>query len=139
MIQKTFSTTTTHATQEQLWKLMSNINAWKTWDNTVEHAELQGEFKTGSTFLLRPKGGPNVKIKLVDVQPLTYFKDQTTFPLAKMHGEHWYEKTPQGLKITVTMTMTGLLAVLWNKIVMKNIVAHLEEDIKNQVAAAGKL
>ncbi|MEJ7681904.1 MAG: SRPBCC family protein [Segetibacter sp.] len=139
MIQKTFSTTTTLITKEQIWKLMSDVNNWKTWDETVEYAELQGEFKTGSTFILKPKGGPKVKINLMDVQRPIYFKDKTTFPLAEMYGEHWYEDTPQGLKITVRMTMKGLLAALWNKLVMKDIVDNMEYDINSQIAAAKKL
>lgn len=139
MIQKTFSTITTEITKEQIWKLMSNINDWKTFDETVEYSELQGEFKAGSSFILKPKGGPKVKINLMDVQPPRYFKDKTTFPLAEMYGEHWYEDTQQGLKITVRMTMTGLLSALWNKLVMKNIVEHLENDITLQIAAAKKM
>jgi hypothetical protein len=55
-----------------------------------------------------------------------------------MYGEHWYEDTPAGLKVTVRMTMTGLLSALWNKLVMKDIVSRLEEDIHIQIATAQK-
>jgi hypothetical protein len=139
MQQKTFSTITTECTKEQIWKLMSNINDWNKWDHSVEQSVLQGDFKTGSSFLLKPKGGPKVHIKLVEVTAPTYFKDQTRFPLAKMNGEHWYEDTPQGLKITVTMTITGLLSGLWYKLVMKGIVQGLAGEIKSQIAAAKKI
>jgi hypothetical protein len=139
MISKSYSTTTNEVSKEQLWKVMSNINDWKKWDDTVEFSELQGDFKTSSTFILKPKGGPMVKIKLMEVKPFTYFKDCTSFPLAKMYGEHWYEETPQGVKITITMTITGILAFLWYKIVMKGIVEHLPEDAKNQIKASRKL
>lgn len=138
MQQKTISAITTECTKEQIWKLMSNVNDWNKWDNSVEYSELRGEFKTGSTFLLKPKGGPKIRIGLVEVKPMTYFKDQTTFPLAKMYGEHWYEDTPQGLKVTVTMTITGLLSGLWYKLVMKDIVQRQPEEIKTQIAEAKK-
>jgi hypothetical protein len=136
MIQHTFSMHTSKIVAAQIWQLMADVDNWKTWDDTVEKSKLNGPFEAGSTFLLRPKGGPNVNIKLVDVQPQKYFKDETRFPLAKMHGEHWYEETSKGLKITVTMTMRGPLSFLWNKLVMKGIVGGLEQDIKNQVEAA---
>ncbi len=139
MISKSFSTTTKKVSKEQLWKLMSHINDWKKWDNTVEYSELQGDFKTGSTFILKPKEGPKVKIKLIEVKPNNYFKDCTIFPLAKMFGEHWYEETSDGVKITVTMTIKGILSFLWYKIVMKELVEHLPEDVKNQIQAAYKL
>jgi hypothetical protein len=138
MIQNTFSMTTRKVDQHQLWKLMSNVDEWSSWDSSIEHAKLQGQFVSDSTFLLRPKGGPNVNIKLVDVQPCRYFKDQTSFPFARMTGEHWYDETSEGLKITITMTMTGALGWLWNKIVMKDIVCNLEGDIKTQIAEASK-
>jgi len=139
MIQKTFTLTTAEISQEQIWKIISDVNNWKTWDEGVEFAELQGKFESNSSFLLRPKGGPKIKIQLVEVKDKTYFKDMTTFPLAKMYGEHWYEETPQGLKITVRMTMVGLLAALWYKIVMKDIVAGLDADAKALITAAKKI
>lgn len=139
MIQKTYSQTTTEISREKIWQLMSDVNQWKTWDESIDDASLDGEFKTGSQFMLKPKGGPKVRIRLTDVRPDGYFKDQTSFPLAKMHGEHWYEETPEGLKITTTMTMTGLLARLWYKMVMKDIAANLASDINTQISAAKKL
>lgn len=139
MIQKTFTLTTTEVSQEQIWNVISNVNQWSTWDAGVEFAELQGKFESNSSFLLRPKSGPKIKIKLVEVRDKSYFKDMTTFPLAKMYGEHWYEETPQGLKITVTMTITGILSALWYKIVMKDIVAGLEKDQNALIAAAKKI
>jgi hypothetical protein len=138
MIQKTFTLTTTEVSQEQIWKVISNVNQWSTWDAGVQSAELLGKFESNSSFLLHPTGGPKIKIKLVEVRKQTYFKDLTTFPLAKMHGEHWYEETLQGLKITVTMTITGILSALWYMIVMKGIVAKLEEDQKALIAEAVK-
>lgn len=138
MIEKTFSLITTEVSQAQIWKVISNVNQWSTWDAGVQFAELQGKFESNSSFLLHPKGGPKIKIKLVEVREKTYFKDMTTFPLAKMYGEHWYEETPQGLKITVTMTITGILSALWYKAVMKDIVANLEKDQRALIAEAAK-
>ena len=139
MIQKTFTLTTSEVSQDQIWKVISNVNQWSTWDGGVEFAELQGKFESNSSFLLHPKGGPKIKIQLVEVKDKTYFKDMTTFPLAKMYGEHWYEETPQGLKITVTMTITGILSALWYQIVMKDIVANLEKDQQTLIETAKKV
>jgi hypothetical protein len=139
MIQRTFTITTKEVSQDQIWKVISNVNQWSTWDAGVEFAELQGKFESNSSFLLRPKGGPKINIKLVEVKEKTYFKDMTTFPLAKMYGEHWYEETPQGLKLTVTMTISGVLSALWYRIVMKNIVANLEKDQLTLIEEARKV
>jgi hypothetical protein len=139
MITNTYSFTTNEITQDQIWNLMSDVNHWKNWDNTLEKSEMDGDFKEGNFFKIRPVGGPNVKIQLVDVKPNAYFKDFTKFPLAKMYGEHFYENTSEGLKITITMSISGPLSLFWNQIVMKDIVSHLAEDVKKQINEAKKI
>lgn len=139
MWKKTYSVITQEVTKEQIWKLATDIDRWKEWDDTVEYSTLLGPLKEGEFFILKPKGGPKVKIRLIEVIPFQKFTDLTTFPLAKMYGEHLYEETENGLKITVTMTVTGLLAWLWIKLVAADIVKHLPKDIANQIKNAKKL
>ncbi|WP_291286199.1 SRPBCC family protein [Flavobacterium sp.] len=136
---KSYSITTTEVTKEQIWKLTTDINNWKKWDGTVEDSQLLGEFKIGNYFLLKPKGGPKIKIKLIEIVEYKKFTDLTTFPLAKMYGEHTYEDTEDGLKISVTMTVKGILSFLWVKLVAKGIVKHLPTDIENQIESAKKI
>ena len=64
---KSFSVVTKEVTKEQMWKLTTDIDNWKNWDDTVEDSKLKGEFKVGTFFMLKPKGGPKVNIKLIDV------------------------------------------------------------------------
>ncbi|AYN03053.1 SRPBCC family protein [Flavobacterium sp. 140616W15] len=136
---KSYSVITTEITKEQIWKLTTDINNWKKWDDTVEHSELIGEFKVGNYFILKPKGGPRIKIKLIEILENKKFTDLTTFPFAKMYGEHTYEETEEGLKICVTMTVKGILSFLWVKLVAKEIVNHLPTDIENQIKNAKKI
>jgi hypothetical protein len=139
MITRTFTLTTKEISQEQIWKLMSDVNGWAAWDDTIEYARLNGKFENNTFFELKPKGGPKVKIQLLDVRPDSYFKDVTFFPLAKMYDEHEYAVTEDSLKVTHTLTMKGVLAFLWYKIVGKNIADNFEKDIKAQIAHAKKL
>ena len=136
---RSYCVTTTEITKEQIWKLTTDINKWKKWDDTVEDSLLLGEFRVGNYFLLKPKGGPKVKIKLLEVIENKKFTDLTVFPLAKMYGEHTYEDTSDGLKISVTMTVKGILSFLWVKLVAKGIVDHLPADIANQIENAKKI
>ncbi len=138
-IVRTYTTTTKEISSGQIWQLMSNVNHWADWDQGLESTSLAGEFKAGNVIMLKPKGGPKVKVELLDVRPTSYFKDVTRFPLAQMYDEHWYEDTPEGLKITSTLTMRGPLAFLWNKIVMQKMADHIAEDIANQISEAKKL
>jgi hypothetical protein len=130
---------TKEVTKEQMWKLFADVNNWHTWDNGIEYAKMEGKFEKGNHFLLKPKKGPKIKIQLFETVPNKKFVDLTHFPLAKMYGEHTFEETPEGLKLTVTMTVSGVLGFLWKKIVAQDIVNHLPEEMQHQVRVASKL
>ncbi|WP_316835647.1 SRPBCC family protein [Pedobacter nutrimenti] len=136
---KSHSITTKDVTKEQMWKLFSDVNNWHTWDKGIEFAKLEGRFEKGNDFILRPKGGPNVKVKLLETVENKRFLDVTYFPLAKMFDDHLFEDTADGLKITNIITVKGLLGFLWVKIVARKIVDALPVDILEQIKAASKL
>lgn len=139
MWSKSHSVTTKAVTKEQMWNLFADVNNWHTWDTGIEYAKIEGNFKKGNHFLLRPKGGPNVKVELLEVVENKRFLDVTNFPLAKMYDEHVFEETPEGLKITNIITVKGLLGFLWVKLVAKKIVDALPIDVQEQIKAASKL
>lgn len=56
-----------------------------------------------------------------------------------MYDEHWYENTPEGLKITSALTMREPLSFLWYQVVMKDIMKHLSDDIRLQINEAKKV
>jgi len=130
---------TREVTKEQVWKLFSDVDRWHTWDGGIEYARLQGKFEAGNHFILKPKKGPQVKIKLVEVVENRKFVDCTTFLLAKMYGEHTYEDTAEGLRMTTTMTVVGPLSFLWRRIVAQEIADGLPVEMVEQVKAAKKL
>lgn len=126
-------------TKEQLWKLFSNVNQWHIWDAGIDFASIDGEFEKGNHFILKPKGGPKVKIELVETLKNKGFTDYTRFPLAKMYGKHEFIETQEGLKITTTMTVTGILGFLWVKLVAKGIADALPAEMLSQVQYAKTL
>lgn len=136
---KSYSIITKEATAEQLWKLFSNVNQWHIWDTGIEYAKMDGAFEKGNCFILKPKGGPKVKIELIETTANKSFTDFTKFPLAKMYGTHLFEETADGLKITTTMKVEGLLSFLWVKLVAKGIVDALPVEMEAQIKYASKL
>jgi hypothetical protein len=139
MWKQTYSTVTNEVSKEQLWKLFSNVNQWHAWDKGIEYASMEGDFEKGNFFTLKPKGGPKVKIRLVDVVRNKQFTDCTTFPLAKMYGEHIFAEIPEGLRITTTMKVEGPLGFLWRKLVAQGIADALPEETKEQIRYAKTL
>lgn len=136
---KSHSIVTNDATKEQMWQLFSDVNNWHTWDAGIEYATMQGRFEQGNYFTLKPKGGPKVKIQLVETVPNRKFVDLTRFPLAKMYGEHTFEETTAGLRITTTMKVEGPLSFLWVKLVASGIADALPVEMEAQVKTASKL
>jgi hypothetical protein len=139
MWSKSHSIVTKDVTKEQMWKLFSDVNNWKSWDESIESASLEGKFEKGNYFNFQPKGGPKMKIKILEAIENKNFTDLTTFPLAKMYGEHLFEETPDGLKLTTTMKVEGILSFLWVKIVAQKIIDTLPEDMQIQIKVASKL
>ena len=136
---KSHTVVTKEATKEQLWKLFADVNNWHKWDEGIESAKMEGRFEKGNHFLLKPKNGPKVKIELIETIENKKFVDFTKFPLAKMYGEHIFEETPNGLKLTTTMKVEGLLGFVWRKIVAQKIVDTLPEDMQQQIKTAKNL
>lgn len=136
---RSHSIVTKEVTKEQMWKLFADVNNWHTWDHSVEFAKLEGKFEKGNHFVFQPKGGPKLSIGIVEATENMRFTDLTTFPLAKMYGEHTFEETPDGLKLTTTMKVEGMLGFLWRKLVAQKIVDTLPEDMQTQIKAAQHL
>jgi len=130
---------TKEVTKEQMWKLFSDVNNWQTWDESIEFAHLEGKFEQGNFFVFQPKGGPKIKLKILEAIENYKFVDLTTFPFAKMYGDHTFEETPEGLKLTTTMIVEGFLGFLWKKLVAQKIVDDLPKDMAIQIKAASKL
>jgi hypothetical protein len=113
---------------DKVWAVWSDINRWTEWQDDLESAKLEGEFKVGNTFTIRPKGGPNVKIAIHRAEKNVNFTDITKFPLAKMTGSHDLIQHGDELELRTTMTVTGLLTFLWVKIVAQGVADKLESQ-----------
>ncbi|MDR2099474.1 MAG: hypothetical protein LBP40_01435 [Campylobacteraceae bacterium] len=133
MITKSYTFTTKEVSQDEIWKLVSDVDNWQSWDKSVDESNIEGDFESGNSFLLKPKGAGRIRIYLDEVIPNSYYRDITKFPFAKMYGEHWYENSDEDLKITIKLSIKGLFAPLWYIIVMKDIVKNLENNIKTQL------
>lgn len=136
---RSYSIVTKEVTKEQMWQLFADVNNWHKWDKGIDYAKMEGKFEKGNMFELKPKGGPKVKIKLVETTPNKSFTDFTKFPLAKMYGQHTFEETSEGLKITTTMSINGPLAFFWRKIVAQDIVNSLPVEMPAQIKYASGL
>ena len=136
---KSHSIVTKEATSEQMWRLFSDINNWHVWNNEIELAKIEGKFEAGNHYVIQQKNGRIVKVKLLEVVENEHCLELGEFPLAKMYYDHKLEETEKGLKITGTITMTGLLSFLWVQLVVKKIAASMPQHVQEQITIASKL
>lgn len=136
MWSRTFSITTKEVTRQQMWKLFANVNSWNTWDSGIKYALLEGRFEQGSNILLKPQKGPRIRIILSKVVENNSFVTVSSFPMAKIYHEHLLEETPDGLRISYTITVKGALSFLWVKLVAQQLIASISKDIENQISIA---
>jgi hypothetical protein len=53
-----------------VWKVWSDVDHWREWDEDIEYTKLSGPFVAGGELTLKPKGGPKVRIRLSEVHPV---------------------------------------------------------------------
>ena len=136
MWSKTYSKKIQGLKAEQVWKVWTDLNQWHTWQSDIEYAKLEGEFKVGNTFLLKPKGGPKVNIEIIKVEPNRQFTDLTRFPGAKMYGSHEFVIHGDELEIKTTMSIEGPLSYVWRKIVAEDVANGMMEQTENLIEKA---
>ena len=120
-------------TVEQIWAVWTNVNLWHTWQPDIEQAKIEGEFKVGNTFMLKPKGGPRVNIEIIRAEPFKQFIDLTRFPGARMYGSHEFIEHENELEIKTTMSIEGPLSFIWKKLVAEGVANNMPEQTKSLI------
>jgi hypothetical protein len=124
--------------KEDVWRIWSDVNNWPKWDEELEYCKMDNMFIEGSQFILKPKGGPKVKITLSEVKPDEKFTDYCQFPGATMYDAHELEETPDGLRITSIITVTGPLSFIWVNLVAKNVANSIPKQMDLLVYSASR-
>ena len=126
---------TSTADPSALFARWGDMATWPEWNTDTEWVRLDGPFATGSTGVLKPKGGPKTKFvieKLTDRE----FVDVSMLLGARLTFHHTVAVVPQGTHVAVEVTLAGPLARLWNAVLGKGIKASLQRDLDRLVVAA---
>lgn len=133
---KSYSKTIKGLTARQIWSVWTDVNQWHTWQDDIEYAKLEGEFKQGNIFQFKPKGGPRINIELIKVETNCVFIDVTKFPLAKMYDSHEIIDRGDALEIKTTISIEGPLAFIWRKLVAENVANGAERQTERLLEKA---
>ena len=124
---------TTDVPAEALYRAIADINSWSKWDTGLEYTRLEGAAKQGAMFVLKPKGGPKVRMSIDELRP--YRLVDTAYLLgAKMRTIHEYKQAGNQTTIHFGIEMWGPLGLFWRKVVgekqVKEAPVQLAEFVK---------
>ena len=127
-----------NVSSKAIWKIWVDINNWPSWHDDLDYCKLDGGFKVGSHFMLKPKGEPAVKIMLTEVDEGHSFTDCTKFFGAKMFDTHIMEVRDGGVYLSNKLVVTGPLKWLWIKLVAKKVADAAPDEMDSLVRLAQK-
>lgn len=133
---RTYSKIFQGISSKDVWRIWTDVNNWHTWHGDLDYCKLEGDFRVGNHFMLKPKGVSPVKIVLTEINEGYSFTDCTSFFGAKMYDTHAMKETPDGLTLTNQLVVTGPLKWLWIKLVAQNVADTVPEEMENLVKRA---
>lgn len=131
MWQQSYSQMVSDVTVEEVWNVWTDVNQWHTWQDDIEFARLDVDFKVGSVFKFKPKGAPTFSIEITEVVENSLFTDLTKLPLAKMYDKHEIISHADCIELKSTIRISGPLAFLWKRLIVKGIVESLPTQTEN--------
>ena len=128
---------TSTAPASAFFQRWADMSTWPEWNLDSEWVRLEGPFATGSTGVLKPKGGPRVRFVIQRLVPDREFVDVSKLLGARLTFDHQVREQPgAGCLVEVTVSMSGPLARLWTAILGKGLAASVRPDLERLKAAA---
>ena len=113
----------------------ADMATWPEWNTDTEWVRLDGPFQTGSTGVLKPKGGPKVRFVLDSVVPEREFVDVSLLLGARLTFRHDVQSTESGgTLVDVTISIAGPLAPAWKLLLGKGFRATAQPDLDRLAA-----
>lgn len=137
MWQSTY-TTRVQAPAQLLFNTMADINHWHEWATDLEYARIDGLAIKGAPFVLKPRGGPKVKLVIEAFEPSSTFTDLAYLPLAKMRTRKTFVQSGNETCITMTVEIWGVLGFLWQRVIGREQIAGAPAQMAAMVAYALK-
>lgn len=109
------------ATPEQIYQCLVDHDTWTQWDAGLEWVRLDAAVAVGTTGVLRPDGGPDVKFYINALESNRRYCNISSLPLTKLLFDHIVEPHENGSKLTHRVEITGLLTPLFSRKVGREI------------------
>ncbi|MCA9732860.1 SRPBCC family protein [candidate division KSB1 bacterium] len=124
------------ATPEQIFAFYKNVSEWSSWDPDVQSSSIDGDFREGTKGKLKPSKGPETKIEFTEVTRNKSFTTSSKLPFCTMRFVHELVPTNEGTEVIHTVTFSGMLSPLFNRLIGSGIKKGLPktmQGLKNAV------
>jgi len=119
-----------------IYDLYAEVSNWPMWDPEVERASVSGPFVVGTAGTLKPKGGPESKIELIEVSPGRSFTVRCRLPFCEMIFGHELVQTASLATATHTVSFTGPLSKIFGFLIGRGIKKTLPSTMNGLKRAA---
>lgn len=123
---------------EKIYRALYDVARWPEWDDEIERVTIEGAAVPGAAFVLRPKGGPNVRMKIVAADPPHRFADVALLPLARIQTTHELLAQEDGTLIRSVIEVSGPLAFLWDRLVARKLAKDAPTQALRLAAYVGR-
>ena len=100
---------------QTLHDAITDINNWNKWDAGLEYTRLDGSARPGAMFILKPKGGPKVRMSIDDIAAFRLV-DTAHLLGAKLRTTHEYIPTGSQTLVRFGIEVWGPLEFLWRRL-----------------------
>jgi hypothetical protein len=111
----------------------ADMATWPEWNTDTEWVRLDSPFATGSTGVLKPKGGPAGKFVIESLTD-NEFVDVSRLLGARLTFHHHISASEGRTDVRVAVTLTGPTSRLWNLVLGKGIKTSLQRDLDRLVS-----
>jgi hypothetical protein len=136
IIKHTIETT---ASPAAIWQIWQDVEKWNTWDHGIEYSSIDGPFALGTTGILKPKGGPLVRTKLTNVEPLESFIDESKLFLCTIVVAHYLTQSNGKTLVTHQIEMNGPLSFFFAYMIGRKMKKNLPTEMQAMVEQAETL
>lgn len=112
-------------------------DTWAEWSPDTSWVRLQGPVAQGARGVLKPVGGPRTTFVIDALVTDREYTDVSRFPGAVLRFQHLVApRSDGGSDLRVSVTLTGLLAGVWAKVLRPSFAESVPADLERLVALA---
>jgi hypothetical protein len=120
-----------------VWRRYVDVEHWCEWSQQgVDWSRIDGPFEVGTKGKSKPPGSPTLRFRLTAVEPDALFVSEARMPGAHLRFEHLIAPTEPGSRITHRVTLDGLLAFLYTRVVRKGVEQGLPDGVERLAVMA---